>query len=356
MTVPRRPASWLLALAAVATVALLPPARAAADEWTFRTGVRLDAYTGAGQDGHEVLLPFGLGYDTPFWGLSARGAFGNSERDPGAGIPSGSITGFTDTTVSGYYRFTVGGTDIRFGLDLDLPTGVSKLGPGEVAAIQDEDLVTLQRFGEGFDVNPTVTVYRNFGAFGVGLGACLMTQAGAYGFADLQTATRDPMRVASYVVSGIGFLGAGAILRHGTTVRGLTTAASLWGAAGIGIAVGAGMGGLAAVTVGLVLFTLTPLQRLENRLRLGRSTTGLSIHVAGMTYAFGCLVLPALVAKNLCREVRTMFLVAPVVGIVAAFAAFVLANHHDYPPGQTAVALLCGLLALAWVARRVVRG
>lgn len=81
---------------------------------------------------------------------------------------------------------------------------------------------------------------------------------------------------------------------------------------------------------------------------------GLSIHVAGMTYAFGCLVLPALVAKNLCREVKTMFVVAPLVGVAGAFAAFVLANHYDYPPGQTAVALLCALLAVAWAFRRAV--
>ena len=52
----------------------------------------------------------------------------------------------------------------------------------------------------------------------VGLGACLMTQAGAYGFGELARDGRDPMRVASYVVSGIGFLGAGAILRHGTEI------------------------------------------------------------------------------------------------------------------------------------------
>ncbi|MFQ3648550.1 MAG: MgtC/SapB family protein, partial [Anaerolinea sp.] len=73
----------------------------------------------------------------------------------------------------------------------------------------------------------------------VGLGACLMTMAGAYALPEFET--RDPMRVASYVVSGIGFLGAGAILRHGTTVRGLTTAASIWGSAGIGIATGVGL-------------------------------------------------------------------------------------------------------------------
>jgi putative Mg2+ transporter-C (MgtC) family protein len=121
----------------------------------------------------------------------------------------------------------------------------------------------------------------------VGLGACLMTMAGAYGFADLAHPTADPTRVASYVVSGIGFLGAGAILRHGTTVRGMTTAASLWGAAGIGLATGAGLAGLAAVTVGLFLFTLVPLQRWEARLRLGQGTGDLAIHLRDDSQAVG---------------------------------------------------------------------
>jgi putative Mg2+ transporter-C (MgtC) family protein len=113
----------------------------------------------------------------------------------------------------------------------------------------------------------------------VGIGACLMTMAGAYGFPDVPTATRDPLRVASYVVSGIGFLGAGAILRHGATVRGLTTAGSLWGAAGIGLAVGVGVGALAAVAVALLVFTLGPLQRLEARLRWGRTPRRLVLHL-----------------------------------------------------------------------------
>src|SRR5688572_18403663 len=113
----------------------------------------------------------------------------------------------------------------------------------------------------------------------VGIGACLMTMAGAYGFSDISGVTRDPLRVASYVVSGIGFLGAGAILRHGATVRGLTTAGSLWGAAGIGLAVGAGVGALAAVAVALVVFTLGPLQRVEARLRWGRGPRQLSVHL-----------------------------------------------------------------------------
>jgi ABC-type Mn2+/Zn2+ transport system permease subunit len=80
---------------------------------------------------------------------------------------------------------------------------------------------------------------------------------------------------------------------------------------------------------------------------------GLSIRASGMLYTFGCLVLPALVAKNLCREVRHMFFVAPVVAILAGLTGFVLANHYDYPPGQMTVALFCLLLVLVWIIRRL---
>jgi putative Mg2+ transporter-C (MgtC) family protein len=121
----------------------------------------------------------------------------------------------------------------------------------------------------------------------VGLGACLLTMTGAYGFPQIQNAERDPLRLAVYVVSGIGFLGAGAILRHGTTVRGLTTAASLWNVAGVGIAVGTGLGLLAVVMVALILFTLAPLQRWEARLRLGASAGELAIHLQNDSEAVG---------------------------------------------------------------------
>ena len=75
---------------------------------------------------------------------------------------------------------------------------------------------------------------------------------------------------------------------------------------------------------------------------------GFSIRVSGVVYAFACLVLPALVAKNLGREVHTMFFVSPVIALSTGVVAFVLANHYDYPPGQTATAVLCLLLLLAW--------
>ena len=124
----------------------------------------------------------------------------------------------------------------------------------------------------------------------VGLGACMMTLAGGYGFRELSGSAAhgaDPMRVASYVVSGIGFLGAGAILRHGTTIRGMTTASSLWSAAGIGITEGAGLPLLAATAAGLILFTLVPLKNWEARLRPGQDAGDLAIHLRDDREAVG---------------------------------------------------------------------
>lgn len=119
----------------------------------------------------------------------------------------------------------------------------------------------------------------------VGLGACLMTMAGVYAFPI--TEYHDPMRVASYVVSGIGFLGAGAILRHGTMVRGLTTAATIWGASGIGIACGVGLGWLAVIVTLLVLFTLMILDDLEDRWRGNNTTNELRIHLQDVNKGVG---------------------------------------------------------------------
>jgi putative Mg2+ transporter-C (MgtC) family protein len=71
-------------------------------------------------------------------------------------------------------------------------------------------------------------------------------------------------------VSGIGFLGAGAIIRHGINVRGLTTAASLWVVAAIGVAVGAGMYAFAVATTALVILALWPLAQVK-RMLAGRA-------------------------------------------------------------------------------------
>lgn len=73
----------------------------------------------------------------------------------------------------------------------------------------------------------------------------------------------DPARIAAQVVTGIGFLGAGTIMRSGSTVKGLTTAASLWAVAGIGLAVGCGFYFAALISAVLVFVVLVLLSKME---------------------------------------------------------------------------------------------
>lgn len=80
----------------------------------------------------------------------------------------------------------------------------------------------------------------------------------------------DPGRIAAQVVSGIGFLGAGAIMRSGISVKGLTTAASLWAMAGIGLAVGAGLYVTSIAGTLLIYVSLTYFVKLEEKFRLQR--------------------------------------------------------------------------------------
>ncbi|HEY8029188.1 MAG TPA: MgtC/SapB family protein [Gaiellaceae bacterium] len=95
------------------------------------------------------------------------------------------------------------------------------------------------------------------------VGSALFTLVSAYGFENFFTATGtriDPTRIAAQIVSGIGFLGAGAIIRQGLSVRGLTTAATLWLVAAIGMAAGAGYySGAIIATLG-ALITLGPMR------------------------------------------------------------------------------------------------
>lgn len=101
----------------------------------------------------------------------------------------------------------------------------------------------------------------------VGLGSCVFTLIGVYGFADLVEfeAVRDPGRIAAQIVSGIGFLGAGLIFINRDVVRGLTTAASIWLTAAIGMASGAGLIPLAVFATVLhfvAVLVLSPLSQL----------------------------------------------------------------------------------------------
>jgi putative Mg2+ transporter-C (MgtC) family protein len=102
----------------------------------------------------------------------------------------------------------------------------------------------------------------------VGVGSALFTIVSAYAWTDFTFSREggtllDPTRVAAQIVTGIGFLGAGAIIRQGLSVRGLTTAAGLWVVAAIGMAAGAGFYSAALVTTGIVLVGLGPFRWLE---------------------------------------------------------------------------------------------
>ena len=112
----------------------------------------------------------------------------------------------------------------------------------------------------------------------VGVGAALFTLVSAYAWSDWAFSTEnglvfDPTRIAAQIVTGVGFLGAGAIIRQGFSVRGLTTAAGLWVVAAIGMAAGAGYYSAAAITTGVVLVGLGPLRWFEggflSRMRRG---------------------------------------------------------------------------------------
>jgi putative Mg2+ transporter-C (MgtC) family protein len=95
------------------------------------------------------------------------------------------------------------------------------------------------------------------------IGACLFTLVSAYGFGG----PADPSRLAAQIVTGIGFLGGGAIVRHGLTVRGVTTAASIWATTAIGVTVGTGRYLLAAGGTLLVVGTLVGPRALHDRLQ-----------------------------------------------------------------------------------------
>jgi putative Mg2+ transporter-C (MgtC) family protein len=124
----------------------------------------------------------------------------------------------------------------------------------------------------------------------VSLGACVFTLVSAYAWADWTFSQRDgivfdPTRIAAQIVTGIGFLGAGAIIVRGVSVRGLTTAATLWVVAAIGMASGTGYYEVAVGAAVLVLVSLGPLKlvssRLLSRVRLEEAELGILLAPEG---------------------------------------------------------------------------
>jgi putative Mg2+ transporter-C (MgtC) family protein len=115
------------------------------------------------------------------------------------------------------------------------------------------------------------------------VGACLIMIVSAFGFRDSLSSSNvvlDPSRVAAQVVSGIGFLGAGAILARGEIVRGLTTAASIWTVAAIGLAVGGGLFFAATVSTVVIIIILAGVKPLEEAYRARNQSCRLQLEAA----------------------------------------------------------------------------
>jgi putative Mg2+ transporter-C (MgtC) family protein len=142
---------------------------------------------------------------------------------------------------------------------------------------RDIDLITIVRVFLAFILGGVVGFERQRVRRPAGLrthmlvcaGSACFTVASVYGFDGFGT-NSDPARLAAQIITGIGFLGAGTIFRTGATVRGLTTASSIWITASIGIVAGLGMLWLAVFTTALTWFALTVLKNVELR---GRGTS-----------------------------------------------------------------------------------
>lgn len=125
-----------------------------------------------------------------------------------------------------------------------------------LAALLFCGLVGLQRYIAGKEAGPRTHIL-------VGVGAALFTIISGYAF---HTTAANADRIAAQIVSGIGFIGGGAILKEHGSIRGLTTAAGLWAVAALGMAAGAGMYAVGAIGTAIILITLLLLQRIEYRL------------------------------------------------------------------------------------------
>ncbi len=122
----------------------------------------------------------------------------------------------------------------------------------------------------------------------VAIGACLVMILSLH-MNDLSPQKADPGRLAAQVVAGVGFLGAGAIMRSGLSVRGLTTAACLWTVAAIGLAVGCGYWKAAAAATALVLVATYCFQKLESRISRGGYLRRFVVHAQESARLVGAL-------------------------------------------------------------------
>jgi putative Mg2+ transporter-C (MgtC) family protein len=173
------------------------------------------------------------------------------------------------------------------------------------------------------------------------VGSALFTLVSAYAFTSPRV---DPTRIAAQIVSGIGFLGAGAIIRQGLSVRGLTTAATLWLVAAIGMASGAGYYDAAIIATLGALLTLGPLRIVAFRVtsRFRSQTERLLVEVpAGGS--------PAPVIEAVERYGRVVSLDVAQEGDRREIAIDVALHNQGSPQLVAAVAEIDGVLEVRWM-------
>ncbi|SHG92915.1 MgtC/SapB family protein [Bradyrhizobium erythrophlei] len=183
------------------------------------------------------------------------------------------------------------------------------------------------------------------------VGACLIMIVSAFGFRDSlssQNVVLDPSRVAAQVVSGIGFLGAGAILARGEIVRGLTTAASIWTVAAIGLAVGGGLYFAAGVSTAVIIVILAGVKPLEEAYRARNQSCRLKIEATQAS------VTPEVVKRTL--NIRTgqikRFLTTPRDGIEEVTVLLSKVSSQDIKTFVAKLDELDGVHSVAVIDRR----
>jgi hypothetical protein len=159
---------WILVL--TATLLTMTPAHA---EVYGRTGFHLDWWNSdTGDDGFQYHIPFEAGGDYRNFHLKMLTAYAYNEIDADNG-DSRSFDGFVDTKLNlAYEAVAQWPVDVLFALDFNLPTGKTGLAAADAISISDPDKVTITRMGEGFNVNPNVSVLKHWGPLyaAVGLG------------------------------------------------------------------------------------------------------------------------------------------------------------------------------------------
>lgn len=177
----------------------------------------------------------------------------------------------------------------------------------------------------------------------VGMGSAGFTLVSAYGFAGVDTGPGfvDPSRIAAQVVSGIGFLGAGVIFMRHDVVKGLTTAATIWLTAAVGMACAAGLVVLAAVLTAMHLVTVTLIARLVRLLPVGTERNTLTI-----CYLDGRGVLRAILEVASAMGFQTLIRSTTQTRVDGASAVVATMQFDGRPPLQSLVAELTELVGV----------